>query len=226
MKQWLLLGLAFASLPVLAETDPLQGCPGAQRWSGANEAAAKAAAVDTAGPTDPARRQQLLDMARRDQEMRERVFGGGQVPRQEILEQLVAVDRDNSAALRSWLEAGQLPTNAEVGADGMASLWLLAQHADADPSLQEQLLAHYGALPGFGGMQGSRYAMLVDRVLRAQGKPQRYGSQFIQADAAGMPEMAPLEDPQRLDTLRAEVGLMPIDDYRCVMNNLRMQQAN
>lgn len=42
------------------------------------------------------------------------------------------------------------------------------------------------------------------------------------ANADAVPEMAPVEDPQRLDALRAEVGLMPIEDYRCVIDNLRM----
>lgn len=58
----------------------------------------------------------------------------------------------------------------------MNALWLLVRHADAEPRLQQALLDHYGALPQFGGMQGKHYAMLVDRVLRAQDKPQLYGS--------------------------------------------------
>jgi hypothetical protein len=78
------------------------------------------------------------------------------------------VDRHNSAVLHSWLDAGQSPTDAAVGADGMSAVWLLAQHADADPVLQAKLLEHYGAVPDFGGIEGRRYAMLVDRVLRAR----------------------------------------------------------
>ncbi|WP_054659858.1 DUF6624 domain-containing protein [Stenotrophomonas pictorum] len=178
MKRWLLVGIVLMSTPVLAETDPLLGCPGARKWSERNEAAAKAAALAAVPPTDPERRRLLRDMAERDREVRERAFGDGRKPTQGLLDQAAAVDRHNSAVLRSWLDAGQLPTDAAVGADGMSAVWLLAQHADADPVLQAKLLEHYGAVPDFGGIEGRRYAMLVDRVLRAQGKPQRYGSQF------------------------------------------------
>ena len=94
---------------------------------------------------------------------------------------------------------------------------MLVQHADADPSLQQALLAHYGQLPGLGGMTLGCYAMLVDRVLRAQGKPQRHGSQFSRDAGTGHLVMAPVEDAPGLDALRAQVGLMPIADYACVL---------
>ncbi|MGA0587410.1 DUF6624 domain-containing protein [Dyella sp. KRB-257] len=68
------------------------------------------------------------------------------------------------------------------------------------------------------GIKNSDFALLTDRVLRAQKKPQRYGTQFV-ADPAhpGKVVMAPVEDPAHLDERRAEAGLMPISDYRCVM---------
>lgn len=63
----------------------------------------------------------------------------------------------------------------------------------------------------------SRHAMLVDRVLQTQGKPQRHGSQFSRDAATGHLAMAPVEDLSGLDALRAQAGLMPMADYACVL---------
>ena len=168
-------------------------------------------------PTQPALRAQLLAMEQRDQQLRIVLADAGGDSSAALLDQLRAMDTAHVARLRHWLAEGQLPTGQAVGADGMAALWLLVQHADADLSLQQALLGHYGQLPGLGGMAPSRYAMLVDRVLQAQGKPQRYGSQFSRDAATGHLAMAPVEDLSGLDALRAQVGLMPIADYVCVL---------
>lgn len=57
--------------------------------------------------------------------------------------------------------------------------------------------------------------MLTDRMLLAQGKPQRYGSQFLIKD--GVPTLHPTEDRVGLDARRAAMGLAPIADYACVL---------
>ena len=63
---------------------------------------------------------------------------------------------------------------------------------------------------------GEQLALLTDRVLRAQGKPQRYGSQFSEENGRRVPQ--PIEEPlDKLDERRASMGMMPFDDYRCSM---------
>jgi hypothetical protein len=56
-------------------------------------------------------------------------------------------------------------------------------------------------------------AMLEDRVRVHEGKPQRYGGNF---DLKTM-QPTPIEDPEHVDERRAQMHLMPLADYRCVM---------
>jgi hypothetical protein len=57
----------------------------------------------------------------------------------------------------------------------------------------------------------SHMAYLTDRVLVADGKPQRYGTQFHSVDGKLQPR--PTEDPANLDARRKSVGLPPMAEY-------------
>ena len=54
-------------------------------------------------------------------------------------------------------------------------------------------------------------AFLTDRVLVAQGKPQRYGTQGVMEN--GKAVVKNVEDRDNLDKRRKELGLPPIDQY-------------
>ena len=49
----------------------------------------------------------------------------------------------------------------------------------------------------------------------AQGKPQRFGTQFSMHD--GRLQADPIDDPAHVDGRRAGVGLMPLADYACLL---------
>ena len=59
----------------------------------------------------------------------------------------------------------------------------------------------------------SDLAMLTDRVLMENGKPQRYGSQLYENEETGKTEFYPIEDPTNVNARRAAVGLGPIEEY-------------
>ncbi|MFI6797221.1 DUF6624 domain-containing protein [Streptosporangium canum] len=61
-------------------------------------------------------------------------------------------------------------------------------------------------------------ASLVDRVRVADGRSQVYGTQYWTHD--GVYEPRPIEDLERLDVRRAEVGLAPQADYDRTMRDL------
>jgi chemotaxis protein CheY-P-specific phosphatase CheC len=68
-----------------------------------------------------------------------------------------------------------------------------------------------------GTFDGQAYALLFDRVAKAQGRPQRYGTQdACAADGSRIPYM--LEDATRVDEWREQMDLMPLDDYFRVHN--------
>ena len=60
-------------------------------------------------------------------------------------------------------------------------------------------------------------AYLTDRVLLAEGKPQRYGTQFLK-DSAGKWVPKTLEDPDHVEERRRAVGLQSLADYARAMS--------
>jgi|GEM_PF-1100494 len=101
------------------------------------------------------------------------------------------------------------PLKEDIGAHG---LWLIIQHADHNPALQGKALPLIEALVDAGAMKKRRYAYLYDRYhLNTDGK-QRFGTQVMQ-DSPGHCVPRPLEEPDRLNELRAGVGLEPFEDY-------------
>ena len=67
-------------------------------------------------------------------------------------------------------------------------------------------------------LQSNRQATpAADRVLIAQGKPQRYGSQFTAAGDGTM-ELRPTEDMDGLDARRQAMGLQPLAQYKAVLS--------
>lgn len=70
-----------------------------------------------------------------------------------------------------------------------------------------------------GVLDKTDYAILNDRVLMEEGKPQIYGTQIKMAATIVEDELAmqlclwPVEYPAALDSLRSTVGLSPIEEY-------------
>jgi hypothetical protein len=93
------------------------------------------------------------------------------------------------------------PTEELVGAEAARRAWIIAQHADRQLDIQRRAVDLMTA----AGADRTQIAMLQDRVLVNEGRPQRYGTQFTAV--AGKPVPWPCEEPDRVDELRAEVGL-------------------
>src|SRR5436190_193472 len=94
----------------------------------------------------------------------------------------------------------------ERGHRGAFHQRLLVQHADQDRSFQKKCLRLMEAAPD-GEVSKQDVAFLTDRVLLADGKKQRYGTQFKQSGRRFVPE--PLEDEATVDARRARMGLPP-----------------
>jgi hypothetical protein len=122
----------------------------------------------------------------------------------------IKADRENTQWLREIVERHGWPTRTQVGARAASAAWLLVQHADAEPKFQRQCLDLMAALPA-GEVEPKNVAYLTDRVLLAEGKPQRYGTQFD--FVAGKLQPKPIEDEDHVDQRRAEVGLQPLAEY-------------
>lgn len=211
--------LVFAGNALAQDDDPqlaaaIAKCPGAAKYIHAEEAK-KAPAKEVPPPSDPGLHRQLLDMEKVDQDVRNALDSDGWT--QQNVQKMLAVDAKNLPEIKRIAAAhgGGLPTVAQVGADGVDAAWVLVQHADTDPAFQGEVLGQVGPLLESGGISQHDYALLTDRVLVNQGKPQRYGSQLKAVSGRWVPK--PIEAPEQdVDKRRASMGLMPLADYVCV----------
>jgi hypothetical protein len=103
-----------------------------------------------------------------------------------------ALDSANGTWLGQRLRAQGLPTRARVGSDGVKAALLLIQHADWNPAFQAEMLPLVEQAFQAGEVEGQELAMLTDRVLKTQGRPQRYGTQMTSLD--GVVRIDPIED--------------------------------
>ena len=101
-----------------------------------------------------------------------------------------------------------------VGPDGVQAAFLIVQHAEHE--FQKEMLPHVKKAFQDGAIPGQSYALLLDRVLVGDGKPQVYGTQAksIQEWDGETPTLQPIEDEANVDKRRAEVGLSPLAEYR------------
>lgn len=210
--------LFLASLPVFADAqdDAIRAqCPSAQAWMD-RMAATHAKKPPSPQGLDPAFRDELHIRHDTDAAVRRAwIEAQGAKPQ---TERMLAADRDNLAWMKRRFAKG-FPSAAQVGGKGVEEAFLLVQHADGDHAFQSSMLGPITAAAERGELPKGDVAMLIDRVLRAEGKPQRFGTQYLSntsGDLSAM-KMQPTEDPAHLDARRASMDLMPSDDYACVL---------
>ena len=128
----------------------------------------------------------------------------------------LAHDLTNTEWLKAHVAEHGWPTVSEVGARGANTAWLLAQHSDLDPAFQLRALRLMEPLAAAGEADRANFAFLSDRLSLKLAGTQRYGSQLV--CRSGTREPMPLEDPARVDALRAEFGLGTLAGYVASMN--------
>ncbi|QDE41468.1 hypothetical protein FIV34_20820 [Luteibacter pinisoli] len=196
-------------------------CPGAKAWLdafGRTMEARMQANGKPSPPGDPALRAELDRRFEDDQARRRAAMAS---PTNEGLAQAtMAVDKANLAWMKIHFVAEGFPSVDAVGHRGVEEAFILVQHADQDLAFQSSMLPVVAKLGSRGDVMKGDVAMLTDRVLVAQGKPQRYGTQYdIDAGTGHAVKMSlkPVEDRVHLDTRRAAMELMPQADYDCML---------
>lgn len=194
----------------------ISACPGGQQWLAQEQAEAPMPATDVAA-SDPLLRAELLKMATQDQAVREAMVAGSSLTPEQV-KQWQAVDQHNLQRLHQIVDSQGFPDSSQVGYDGVGAAWLLLQHADRDPEFQARMLVVLGQRND-PAIRKDQLALLTDRVLIAQGKPQRYGSQYLDVGTSGV-RMQAVESPETLDQRRASMGLPPSATYECIVKSV------
>ncbi|MDG9714497.1 DUF6624 domain-containing protein [Streptomyces sp. DH10] len=104
------------------------------------------------------------------------------------------------------------PTAELVGEEAARAAWLIAQHADRQLDVQRRALHLMQQAVSTGSAGLRELAFLRDRTLVNEGRKQLYGTQ-IAGVKNGAPVRWPCEEPDRVDELRAEVGIEPFEEY-------------
>jgi hypothetical protein len=126
-------------------------------------------------------------------------------------EAMERADADNLPWIRQVIAEHGWPGRSDVGDDGSKAVFLLVQHADADPAFQRECLGLLAAAVGQGEASQQQLALLTDRVLVAEGQPQEYGTQLEARGGEWVP--LPVRDPDGIDARRAEMSLGPLAEY-------------
>jgi hypothetical protein len=155
-------------------------------------------------------RRVLLGLGDRDQALRAEY--GARATDSSYIRSLMAHDSLLAAEMETILSRFGLPTRTMVGAAGTDAAMLIVQH---NWSLQERVLALAKALPP-GEVSAEKVGMLEDRILVHQGKPQRLGTQLTPGPD-GVFRFAPISSPETLDARRSAVGMPPMRQYLCMI---------
>lgn len=125
-------------------------------------------------------------------------------------EEMHRVDTDNTEFLRGLIgELGWIDAT-RFGAPASDAAFLMVQHT-SDLRLMRTALPYIERDVRAGLIGGGNYALLFDRLQLNLGYLQRYGSQI--GMHAGVSMLMPCEDIERVDELRAEMGLGPLGEY-------------
>jgi hypothetical protein len=151
-------------------------------------------------------RQELLQMRDADQRVRSAAF------RATNFHGVLEVDDRHLQRMKQIVEQYGWPGKSLVGEDGAHAAWLLVQHATQDPRFMKRCRDLMKWAVDKGEASPQDYAYLLDRVRLQDGKPQLYGTQFVQ-DSKGRLILQPLKDPEDVDERRRKVGLMPLAEY-------------
>lgn len=163
-------------------------------------------------------RAELLEMARADQEVRERLnavitpgdpesFRTEQA--QDALEEMAAIDERNQARLDEIVTQRGWPGAAVVGSEAASAALLIVEHSNVET--KERYLPILRQAVEDGLEEPSQLATLEDEVSVANTGFQIYGTE-ISLDT-GAPVLVPILDPEGLDARRAEMGLQPIEEH-------------
>ena len=174
---------------------------------------------------NPALRGELLERVEQDQAIRDEFIKKGvEHPDQSVLARMQAIDDANAERVRAIVRQYGWPGTELVGQDGTDAAFLLVQHADL--ALQKEMLPLVERAYKRGELSGQDYALLLDRVLVGEGKPQVYGTQAKRFEEwkGKEPVLQPIEDEGNVDKRRAEVGLPPLSEYREMLKQMYFPQ--
>ena len=158
----------------------------------------------------------LCDIGRKDQEVRAgwAKMVTGNATQEEAIEYALKMEETDSTNLvvvshildcYGWLDG--------LSQEANKAIFLVIDHSDLETMNRYQSLFHKAVEKGY--ISFGDLVTMEDRMLMNDGKPQKYGTQAYALGREGesIIYIWPVEEPEKLNERRADVGLSPIEDY-------------
>lgn len=127
-----------------------------------------------------------------------------------LLARIARTDSANMLRLAELVEQHGWPERSRVGDAAAGAAFLIVQHSPS-PEFQKRMLELLRESAERGEADLGDVAMLTDRVLVHEGRPQLYGTQFHIEEGRLVPY--PIADLEGLEAARRTMGLMPMTEY-------------
>ena len=202
---------------LLAQQTPVQTQAAQSAFNNRMNAKVDAMIKQNGSGTDKVLAAQLLKMAAEDQDIRKQTLADQNIgslskEQMQILRDKVhATDTIRTAELKQLVAINGWPTVSLVGIDASKAAALIVIHTQ-DHAWQKSLLPLLESLVKQNKIMGDDVALITDKTLVADGKPQRFGTQSSTRDGVMM--ILPVEDPAHLDERREQFFLPPMDLYK------------
>lgn len=119
--------------------------------------------------------------------------------------QFAQEDHRNQELVISIIEKCGMPSLREVSRKQMDAVWLALQHTER--KYRKKYFPLIEAAVKRGDLSKQQYALMKDRILMDEGKPQLYGSQIQDG------KLYELEAPDDVNERRKEMDMEPIEEY-------------
>ena len=168
-------------------------------------------------------RQKLLEMIAEDERVREELAKTGELfegycPKMEKVHLANAEELEKLIDENGWLG------KSLVGTDGAEAAWRIVQHSISRPEFQRKCLKLIEKAVAENEAEPYQFAFLRDRICFFENRPQKYGTQSDWNEAGKM-EVWTLEDEDKVNEYRAEVGLKPLESFVWEMDEIRENKA-
>lgn len=145
----------------------------------------------------------ILKMAKNDQDARNKFIKD---PHNKKLGKILyRIDNKNTKEAKNIIIKYGWPTFDLIGKKASNDFWLLVQHADRDINFQKKCLQLLNEAVKRKQAVPKNFAFLEDRVLSAEGKKQKFGTQFIFKNRKLVHK--PIQDAKNVDKRRLKYGL-------------------
>ncbi len=164
-------------------------------------------------------RQKLLKMIAEDERVRDELAKTGELF-EGYCQKMEKVHLANAAELEQLIDENCWLGKSLVGVDGAEAAWRIVQHSISRPEFQRKCLKLIEKAVAENEAEPYQFAYLHDRICFLENRPQRYGTESDWNESGKM-EIWKLEDKDKVNGYRAEIGLKPLKSLTCETNETR-----